>query len=327
MDYLILLILRRITNTWAFMRQSFSVVRSYRPLMLLPAISCVFCLLVSIIVLGGGVLVFDIPVHAAQFAPETPRVSAEGIRQLTLAFGFEDQRKTGLRKTDAERRMTEREWLTLFFFYLANYAVITYFNVAFASIVLDHLAGGHATLNDGLQTAWLRKGPILQWAILAATVGLLLKMLSKRSQLGRWIASLLGYSWKLGSYFVIPLLALEDIGPGEALERSAEVLKRKWGEVAVAGFSFSLLFAVLAIPGVVIFFLLAGLLGQAVGFVAILAVSYWVWLAIFMFSAEQVFVASLYRYAIKDEVSKGFHRGDLASAWEGLKPLPIGQAL
>ena len=70
-------------------------------------------------------------------------VSAEGIRQLTLeAFGFEDHKKTGLRKTNAERRMTEREWLTMFFFYLANYAVITYFNVAFASIVLDHLAGG-----------------------------------------------------------------------------------------------------------------------------------------------------------------------------------------
>ena len=198
MGFLILLIVRRITNTWAFMRQSFSVVRSYRPLMLLPPISCVFCLLVSIIVLGGGVLVFDIPIHAAQFAPETPRVSAEGIRQLTLeAFGFEDHKKTGLRKTNAERRMTEREWLTMFFFYLANYAVITYFNVAFASIVLDHLAGGHATLNDGLQTAWLRKRSILQWAILAATVGILLKMLSKRSQIGRWIASILGYTWKL----------------------------------------------------------------------------------------------------------------------------------
>ncbi len=136
MGYLILLVLRRITNTWAFMGQSFGVVRSYRPLMLLPVISCVFCLLVSIIVLGGSVLVFDIPVHAVDFAPETPRVSAEGVRQLTLeVFGYEDRKTPTVRKTDAERRMTEREWLTLFFFYLANYAVITYFNVAFASIV------------------------------------------------------------------------------------------------------------------------------------------------------------------------------------------------
>jgi hypothetical protein len=67
-------------------------------------------------------------------------------------------------------------------------------------------------------------------------------------------------------------------------------------EVIVAGFSFSLLFFVLALPGLALFFL-AGLLGQAFGFAAILATSYWLLLAVIVFCAEQVFASALYLYA------------------------------
>ena len=334
MGFFVLLVLRRITNTWTMMGQSFSVVRSYRPLMLLPVISAVFCLLTSIIVLGGGMLVFDIPIQGAEFAPTTPRVSVEGAHRVLVAglyrvLGYNDDVSTREAKTQSpeKRRNQEHEWLTLFFFYIANYFVISYFNVAFASVVLNHLDGGHATLNDGLQVAWTRKGSILQWAILASTVGVLLKMIRKRSQFGRWIASILGYTWRLGSYFAIPILALEAVGAGEALQRSATVLKDKWGEVVVAQFSFSLLFTVLAIPGGTLFFVLAGVLGQSLGFVALMTVTYWIWLSILIFSAEQVFIAALYRYATQDKVSKGFFKSDLQSAWEGLQPLPMGQAL
>ena len=83
----------------------------------------------------------------------------------------------------------------------------------------------------------------------------------------------------------------------------------------------------LALPGAALFFLLAGLLGQSVGFVALMALTYWVWLSIFIFCGEQVFIAALYRYATQNEVSRGFSKSDLESAWEGLQPLPIGQAL
>ena len=203
--------------------------------------------------------------------------------------------------------------------------MIVYFNVAFASIVLDRIAGGNASLDDGLRIAWARKYAILQWSLLSATVGILLRMLRDRSYIGRWVASILGYIWSLATFFVMPLLALQNVSPGEALHRSAALLKEKWGEVIVAGFSFPLLFVVLAIPGVAVVFL-AGLLGQPFGFAMILAISYWLLLAIVVFSAEQVFAAALYRYATEDKVTNGFSRTELKSAWEGLSPLPPGQA-
>jgi hypothetical protein len=253
------------------------------------------------------------------------------MRQLTLTavdwlLRDPDIDTTTAPATPAERKAAEHEWLLLFVFYLANSCVIVYFNVAFAHIALDRLVGGKATLDDGLRIAWSRKYYVFQWAILAATVGILLKMVRDRSEIGKWIARALGYLWKLGTYFVMPLLALERISPGQALFRSASLIKERWGEMIIAGFSFPLLFFVLASPGLALFFL-AGLFGQAFGFAAAMATAYWLFLAVIVFSAEQVFTAALYLYAKEERVSRGFSRTDLKAAWEGLPALPPGQAL
>lgn len=326
------LMLTRIRNTWLFMWQSFSLIRTYRALVLLPVISWVFCGLTSIIILGGGALVFNIPIRPANFAPAVPRMSVDAIRLLTLAAvdgllsGDPDIGERREPQTMAERKTAEQTWLVIFLFYLANCCVIVYFNVAFAHIALDRLTGGKATLDDGLKIAWQRKWPVFQWAVLAATVGIFLKVVRDRSDLGKWIASLLGYFWKLGTYFVMPLLALESLSPGQALHGSASLIKERWGEMLIAGFSFSLLFWVLAVPGFALFFL-AGLLGQTFGFAAVVALAYWLFLAVIVFSAEQAFTAALYLYAKQGQVPKGFARFDLELAWEGLAPLPAGQAL
>lgn len=122
------------------------------------------------------------------------------------------------------------------------------------------------------------------------------------------------------------LLAPENLSPGEALHRSASLIKERWGEMLIAGFSFPLLFWVLAFPGLALFFL-TGLLGQTFGLAAVVVMTYWLILAVVVFSAEQAFTAALYLYAKQGQVPKGFARLDLKSDWEGLAPLPAGQAL
>ena len=116
---------------------------------------------------------------------------------------------------------------------------MTFFNVALVSVADSRLAGGHATVNDGLEVAWQRKGKIFQWALFSATVGIVLRMIQERSAwLGRLITGLVGIGWTLASYFVLPLLAAEDVGPAEALQRSAEMFRETWGEQVTGGFSF-----------------------------------------------------------------------------------------
>ena len=214
--------------------------------------------------------------------------------------------------------MSQGMWIWMFVFYLANYFVIVFFNVALVSAASSRLAGGHATINDGLEAAWQRKGKIFQWALLSATVGILLRMIEERtSGLGRLFGGLMGMAWTLASYFVVPVLAAEDVGPAEALQRSADLFRETWGEEVVGGFSFGLIFTLLALPGLALPLVGSKTMGRT-GIVAGvgLAVFYWLLLAVVSAAVQGIFVAALYRYAKTKQVSAGFRPEDFSMAWQ-----------
>ena len=89
-------------------------------------------------------------------------------------------------------------------------------------------------MRDGIDVALKNFGPILGYAVIASTVGVILKSINDRSKgFGRFITSLIGTAWNVATYLVVPILAVEGIGPIEAVKRSVELLKRTWGEQIV----------------------------------------------------------------------------------------------
>jgi hypothetical protein len=96
--------------------------------------------------------------------------------------------------------------------------------------------------------------PILGWSLVSATVGLILNMLSRNSKnkgrSGRsFIASLLGAAWNVLTFLVVPVLAVEGLGPIEAIKRSWELLKRSWGEQISGKLSIGLIFFLIGLGG------------------------------------------------------------------------------
>ena len=277
----------RIARSWELVKQSFRILRSDKELMLLPIASAISCVVVSVVILSGGALAF---------LPEIKASLATNAHWQPNGPGM---------------------WACLFVFYLANYFIIVFFNVALVSAASSRLAGGQATIDDGLQAAWERKGRIFQWALLAATVGILLRMMEERmSSIGRLVARLIGVAWTLASYFVVPVLAAEDLGPVQALKRSAQVFRETWGEKVVGGFSFGLIFMLLALPGMAF-----PLLGAAVGPAGMivgssLMVLYWLLLGVVSAATEGIFTAALYRYATTKQVSAGFRLENFSMAWQ-----------
>lgn len=275
-----------LVRSWDLLVESFAVLKSDKELMWLPVISAIFCLFATVIVCGTGFIVVTPP---------------------------------GVFPHDAAQQKQIAHDMTpfVFLFYVVTYSIVMYFNVALVSIACNRLAGGHATLNDGLQVAWQRKWSIFQWALLAATVGTILQMFERRSGfLGRMVARFVGAAWALASVFVVPLLAANDMGPVEALYKSGHIFRKTWGEEVAGGFSFGLLFVLLTLPG----FLLpmfGARLGQTEMLTGLaLAVLYWVLLAIINSAARGIFIAALYRYATEEKVSLGFRREDLSGAWQ-----------
>ncbi|MFZ0704229.1 MAG: DUF6159 family protein [Candidatus Korobacteraceae bacterium] len=276
-----------IFRSWDLLGQSLVVLKSDKQLMWPPVLSAIFCLAATVTIFGSGLL-FVLPPGPIPQDPAQQKV----LWQQMAPF--------------------------LFLFYFVTYSIAIYFNVALVSIASDRLAGGDASLNDGLQLAWKRKWSIFQWALLSATVGMLLQMLERRLKfLARFVASIIGLAWTLASFFVIPLLAAENIGPVEALSKSAHIFRKTWGEEVVGGFSFGLLFSLLALPGLLLPMLAvrsglgpAAMLASVAGMVI-----YWLLLGVINSAARGIFVAALYRYANDQRVSVGFSRSDLSSAW------------
>lgn len=281
-----------IFRSFDLLQQSLAILKSDRELMWLPVLSAIFCLAAAVTILGGGFLFIGPPLPI----PDDPVQQNLLWKQMAPFF---------------------------FLFYCAAYSITIYFNVALVSIAADRLSGGKATLGDGLQIAWERKWSILQWAVLCATVGMLLQMLEERSRsLGRFAARIVGVAWKLASFFVVPLLAAENIGPVEALSKSARLFRKTWGTDVVGSFSFGLLFTIAALPGVLLPMAGArsGLGPTAVWAGAAVMVIYWLLLGVVNSAARGIFVAALYRYANDQKISIGFDRSDLIAAWQPKQP-------
>jgi hypothetical protein len=276
----------RLARSWDLVGKSFDVLLSDKELLLLPIASGISCLVVSVMILGGSALLFRSALGV--FVGSGPHAIPQGM------------------------------WACLFLFYIVNYFVVVFFNVALVSAAADRFAGGNATVNHGLQVAWDRKFSILQWAVLAATVGILLNLLEERlGWVGRLVVGFIGVAWNMATFFVVPLIAAEDIGPVEALYRSADIFSETWGEELVGGFSFGLIFTLLSIPGILLPILFARTLGSQgvlIGFV--LAVVYWLLLAIVSAAVRGIFMAALYRYATNKDVPTNFRVDDFSTAWQ-----------
>lgn len=280
----------RIARSWDLIGKSWSILVQDKKLLFLPVASAVASSAISVVMLGG---------YALAFRPEVQAFLAASNRGSN------------------HRQISQAMWIFLFLFYLVNYFIVVYFNVALVSAALDRLAGGSASVNEGLEMAWARKFRIFQWALLSATVGILLRAFEERlGSLGRLGVRLFGVAWNFGSYFVVPVLAVEDVGPAEAIYQSAQLIRETWGEEIAGGFSFGLIFFFLAIPGIALPFILYKGLGSA-GMIAgiVAAVIYGVLLAITSATLQGIFNAALFRYAKTGETSPSFRVDDFKSAW------------
>src|SRR5438876_11048461 len=99
--------------------------------------------------------------------------------------------------------------------------------------------GGNWTFRDGIELAWARKGTISQWAFVAATIGMILRALEERMGLiGRLVMRIIGIAWAVACYFVVPVLAFEDLTPIAAIKRSSRLFRDTWGEKVIGGLRF-----------------------------------------------------------------------------------------
>lgn len=179
-----------------------------------------------------------------------------------------------------------------FVFYLISYFVIVFFNVGLVHNARLIFAGEEPSIRAGMSFAAQRAPTILAWAALAATVGMILQAIEER--LGSLVSGVLGFAWSMATYFVVPTLAAEEIGPVDALKKSASVIRSKWGESIGAGFSLGLF----NLAGIVIAIISGFLFGYAIhpGVGAFVGIATFFVTMIANSAARNIFLAAAYEH-------------------------------
>jgi hypothetical protein len=231
-----------------------------------------------------------------------PILSGVAIALLIGSFFVGTLASAGWDLDNVQESGTAVTYLLIFLFYVVNYFVVVFFNMALIHCTRLYFRGEEVTVAKGLQHSWSRVGTIFSWALFAATVGTILKAIQENTGIiGKIITGILGIVWSVATFFVVPVIAYENVGPLQAFKRSSQMMKEKWGESLGATFSFGIIqilaIFLIAVPVFILGSLVHLLLGVALGILAVFMIM------TVMSAAQTIFVSAVYHNINNDPVT------------------------
>ncbi len=207
-------------------------------------------------------------------------------------------------------------YFLLFVAYVVLAFITIFFNAALVHAANQRLDGGDPTIGSALRGAAGRIHRIFPWALVSATVSIVLRAIEQRAGIvGRIISGIAGIAWSLVTFLVIPVLVIEDIGVTDAVKRSGALFKRTWGENMASQVGFGLLGFLAMLPA----FLIGAAGVAAGGAIAVFAIGIgvvWVLTVAMVLSAlSGIFQTALYRYAVGVDAGGAFAGQDLGAAF------------
>jgi hypothetical protein len=227
----------------------------------------------------------------------------------------------GASESDGSVSLSIGSWVLLLLGYVVSAYVTIFFQSALVLAANDRMTGGNPTLASALSMAGRNAGRILPWAIISATVSVVLQAIQERAGfIGRIVVGLVGLAWTLVTMLVLPILVIEEVGVGDALKRSASAFKRTWGEnvvgnggIGIVGMLLFLLGLLVAGPIIAIGATNSNTPLVVVG--VVLLVIWTVLVSAFASALSAVFRTALYRFAVLGEEPGGFTHEMVAGAF------------
>lgn len=270
----------RFSNTWSLMKSSFEVLKKDSAILIFPILSGIF----TLIIIASFLLPF---MATGSF--------------YTLQF--------------LENQSGIISYLYIFLFYFLSYFVVLFCNAASVAYAVEVMRGGKPTVSNALKMITYRITPLLGWTFIAATVGLIINSMENSSDtVGKIFSAVLGLSWTVISFLVLPILIIENKGPINSLKLSTKMLKNSWGEQLIGHFSFGLIFALLSIPVIMLIFL-GFQIGQTAAY-TLLAIGIFIMIVmgVVQWSLQSIFMGALYLYVREESVPVNFSLSQIENA-------------
>ncbi len=280
----------RLSNSWSMMKASARVLKMDPELLIFPFLSGIAAILVTATFIAPFALIGD-------------------------GFG-------------ALERMGEDGsylgYVVAFLYYLVLYTVIFFFNTALVGAAMIRLEGGDPTVADGLNIAIKKLPAILQYAAIAATVGMILRALEERAGfIGRIVIGLIGLAWTLATYLTVPVLVAQDVSAVDAVKESANLFKKTWGEQVVAnvgiGFATFIIFILMALVAVPLIMVGASISPVIAIGVGVSFVGGYLFLILVSSALSGIYSMALYRYATTGDAGEHFDAAMMERAFRPRK--------
>ncbi len=283
----------KLNESWALFQASIAVLRSDKHLIVFPLISGIASLLITIsFLLPAGWYAWSH--HWFQMAMHPAQSDASMDVHLSSPIGY----------------------LVMFLFYLTQYVVVFFMNTALVGAAIIRLRGGKPTLQDGFGLATSHFGAIFGYALMASTVGMVIRAISDRVGIfGKLGMGLFGLAWNVATYLVVPVLIMENVGPVAAVKRSTALLKQTWGEQVIGnvGMSYVSSLLMLLLVGCFLPFLVMGISMESIPLIvtaSVLFVLAVTGLCLLQSALSGIYTAAIYLYA-SDGYTGGPFRPDM----------------
>lgn len=262
----------RLQNSIELAKSSWNVLRDDKKLTVLPVLSAISALVVAVVFFGPVALIAD--------------NGAQGSSKPLL-------------------------WILGIVGYITITFVFVFFNGALVFAADRRLRGEPVTISEAVHAAGARVHVLLPWAVVTATVSLVIRAIEERSGIaGRIIGSLIGLAWALVTFLVLPVIMIEKVGPIDAVKRSAELFKHTWGENMIANAGIGIVSMLAFVVGFLPCLLLIAIGGPAMVVGVGLAVAWFIVVQLVATTLTGILQIALYRFA-NDGAVPGFDNDKL----------------
>jgi hypothetical protein len=186
-------------------------------------------------------------------------------------------------------------------------SVITVFwNAAIIASAYERMTTGrNPSFSYGIKQAMKCFPQILIWGLISGTVGVIISFFEAMAEsdnivvaiIGHIISFMISFAWWMTTFFVVPMIVLENSGVFESMKKGPKLFDETWGENIVASVGTGIInfIVILTIIVVCLPLFVFGEIGAALAFILIvigIAIS-----SLFFTACDAVNKASLYYYA------------------------------
>lgn len=196
----------------------------------------------------------------------------------------------------------------------------SFFECALVASAIKRLKGDNPTLMYGIRVASERIPQLAAWSFYMTVFGIMmacLKSLLNSKMLRSIFGKVIETTWNVVTFFVLPIIVIEEQGAMAAAKKSTSLIPKRWGEAATLEIGFGAMSSIAAAP-LAGFFIAAGFMQSLSPALSVALTIFAIVLAVFLglviAALNGIAKAVLYNYAIGGNIPDAIHKEVLDQA-------------